>query len=365
MILGCCNRRCFEAVDLTFRDVRDAEDELFGGVTVVVGGDPQQNLPVVPKGSREDIVSASLPRSRLWRHAKIHRLHRNMRLETSSSEEEYNFAQWLLDVGHGRINDDEGYVTLPPHLPCHSESSLINFVYPGLSRDLPVPPPDYFHERLILAPRNDEVEALNLAILQQFPGEEDTYLSVDRVVQEPGSVEDNDSEQWRYPPEYLRSLNASGLSLGELRVKDGCPLILLRNLSPARGVCNGTRAILLRSSRRVLEVRIMGGDHDGEVVLIPRIRLKPSNAHAEFAFVLERLQFPVRLAFAITINKAQGQSVKHVGLDLRSSVFAHGQLYVALSRATSSRRIKVLLDTDPDSTIARTKNIVYPEILLD
>lgn len=363
-------------MDRTFRDVRDAEDKLFGGVTMVAGGDPQQILPVVPKGSREDIVSACLLKSHLWAHAKIHTLRQNMRLQMSSSDEEREFAQWLLDVGHGRNNvmDAEGYVTLPPHLPCHTETSLIDFIYPGLSPHQPIPPAHYFQERLILAPRNDEVENLNTTILNRLPGEEQTYLSADRVVQEPGTVED-DSDQWRYPPEYLRSLNASGLSLGELRVKDGCPLIILRNLSPARGVCNGTRAILLRSSRRVLEVKVLGGEHDGEVVLIPRIRLKPSNAHAEFSFILERLQFPVRLAFAITINKSQGQTAKWVGLDLRSSVFAHGQLYVALSRATSSRRIKVLLDsTDLDNQSdtgtpplpnSRTKNIVYPEVLLD
>lgn len=62
----------------------------------------------------------------------------------------------------------------------------------------------------------------------------------------------------------------------------------------------------------------------------------------------------------MTINKAQGQSVDNVGLDLRTDVFAHGQLYVALSRCTSSQRIKVLLKND--TTV--TKNIVYPEVLL-
>ncbi|KAI0056659.1 hypothetical protein BV25DRAFT_1893721 [Artomyces pyxidatus] len=65
----------------------------------------------------------------------------------------------------------------------------------------------------------------------------------------------------------------------------------------------------------------------------------------------------------MSINKSQGQSVKFVGLDLRSSVFTHGQLYVALSRATSSRRIKVLLPPEPSGSTAT--NIVYPEVLLD
>ena len=63
----------------------------------------------------------------------------------------------------------------------------------------------------------------------------------------------------------------------------------------------------------------------------------------------------------MTINKSQGQSVKNVGLDLRSSVFSHGQLYVALSRCTSGNRIKVLFPETQNDT--RTHNVVYKEIL--
>ncbi|TRM55295.1 hypothetical protein BD626DRAFT_418933 [Schizophyllum amplum] len=118
---------------------------------------------------------------------------------------------------------------------------------------------------------------------------------------------------------------------------------------------------LIRASPRVLEARILGGDHDGETAFIPRISLTPSTGvAADFAFQLRRRQFPVRLAFAVSINKAQGQSVRHVGIDLRVPVFTHGQLYVALSRATSRDRVLVLLP--PDSVTCRTLNIVYSEI---
>jgi ATP-dependent exoDNAse (exonuclease V) alpha subunit len=63
----------------------------------------------------------------------------------------------------------------------------------------------------------------------------------------------------------------------------------------------------------------------------------------------------------MTINKSQGQSVEHVGLDLRTPVFSHGQLYVALSRCTNGERIKVLFPQEQRHT--KTTNIVYPEIL--
>jgi ATP-dependent exoDNAse (exonuclease V) alpha subunit len=185
------------------------------------------------------------------------------------------------------------------------------------------------------------------------------FVSADCVISEPGA---DDDTTLQYPLEYLRSLRPSGLPAGEIRLKKGCPVILLRNLAPLRGLCNGTRCIILEMSQRVLEVQIMGGQYDGRREFIPRIALTPSNNNGQFAFLLKRRQFPIRLAFAMTINKAQGQSVDCIGLDLRVPVFAHGQLYVALSRATSSRRIKVLL---PEASQTAAQNVVYPEVLLD
>lgn len=113
-------------------------------------------------------------------------------------------------------------------------------------------------------------------------------------------------------------------------------LILLRNLAPARGLCNGTRLILHQATRRVLEVKILGREHNSEITFIPRISHIPFTQPG-MTFRLHHRQFPVRLAFALTINKAQGQSVRHVGLDLHEPMFFHGQLYVALSCATSRK----------------------------
>ena len=63
----------------------------------------------------------------------------------------------------------------------------------------------------------------------------------------------------------------------------------------------------------------------------------------------------------MTINKSQGQTFDHVGLSLSESVFAHGQLYVALLRCTSGQRIKVLFPEQELGT--KTTNIVYPEVM--
>ena len=111
----------------------------------------------------------------------------------------------------------------------------------------------------------------------------------------------------------------------------------------------------------ILQARLIGGDHNGDTVLIPRIAVKPSETNQHLNFQFSHHQFPIQLAFALTINKAQGQSVEYVGLDLRDPVFSHGQLYVALSRVTASRNIRILLPDEAD--VAETTNVVYKDII--
>ena len=138
--------------------------------------------------------------------------------------------------------------------------------------------------------------------------------------------------------------------------------MLLRNLNPSKGLCNGTRMIVTVIRRRVLQCRIISGDQrfSGSTVFIPRIILQPSAESP--AIPLKRRQFPVRLAFAMTINKSQGRSVKHVGVNLQTPVFSHGQLYVALSRCTFGERIRVLLPEENETK--RTLNVVYKKVLI-
>jgi len=83
----------------------------------------------------------------------------------------------------------------------------------------------------------------------------------------------------------------------------------------------------------------------------------------KWPFVLSRRQFPVRLCYAMTINKSQGQTSQNVGLYLPCLVFSHGQLYVAISRVTSRKGLRILIDDDTDPNTNATQNIVYKEIL--
>jgi hypothetical protein len=255
------HRHAVEALDRTLRDLRDC-DTAFGGITILIGGDFQQTLPVVPRGSREQILGATIIRSHLWNDFQIIHLHENMRLRNDPDAEE--FGKWLLEIGHGRTSDDEGRVEIPQDIRSKDIDSLMNFVYPNL--DSQTPPPEYFLNRIILAPRNSDVNDVNEILLDRMAGDVTTFYSADQIIREPGTDDNGDMP---VTPEFLRSINSTSLPPGELRLKIGCPLILLRNLSPSNGLCNGSRMTVVGISNRVLEVRIIGGDHDGELALIP------------------------------------------------------------------------------------------------
>ena len=95
------HRNCVEAVDRTLRDICDV-NKPFGGITVVLGGDFRQVLPVVSKGVREQIVAASLRRSTLWNNVNILTLDDNMRLNANPSNA--NFATFLMEVSFNFSN---------------------------------------------------------------------------------------------------------------------------------------------------------------------------------------------------------------------------------------------------------------------
>ena len=351
------HRHIMEAVDRTFRDLCDS-DKPFGGLTVVFGGDFQQILPVILKGSRAQVVGACMQRSSLWRHITVLHLHQNMRLNTHI-EEEANFAKWQLEVGHGEHTDDSYNIPIPPHFHCaeNSVDSLIDTIYPNIH--IPGHPDQFFSERIILSTMNKQVNKLNETVLAKFPGPIQLFPSVDFI---PNSEQLGEGDPLlNYPVEYLNEINCGSLPLAKLELKIGCPVMVLKNLDPGHGVCNGSRGILTRHSNRVLEVRLLTGDYAGQTVFIPRIANQPGEDENAFRFT--RRQFPIRVCFSMTINKSQGQSVKFVGLDLRSPAFTHGQFYVAVSRVTSVSNIWMIWNEGDEE--GKTQNVVYKEVLLN
>jgi len=156
--------------------------------------------------------------------------------------------------------------------------------------------------RTILAFRNETVNDFNNILLDRMPGLGHRFEAVNHV-----EMREEDAVSEPFAAEYLQSIELTSIPPSWLKLKIGAPVILIRNLSQKQGLCNGTRMQVLGIGRNCLQVAILGSKWDGEVPLLPRIKLITSEEH--LPFILERKQFPIRLCFAITVNKSQGQSL--------------------------------------------------------
>ncbi|GKC75225.1 ATP-dependent DNA helicase PIF1-like protein, partial [Tanacetum coccineum] len=262
-----------------------------------------QILPVISKGKRPDVVQACINRSELCSP-----------IENIIAETYPNF----IEMQH----DDE-----------------------------------YLKERAILTSRNDDVDEINTYMFNKLAGKSVTYNSVDEICK--ASTESLDQQQL-YPTEFLNTLNFSGMPPHALCLKKELLIMLLRNVNPTKGLCNGTRLIITELGEFVIHAKILTGSHMGDNVLIHRI-ITTSN-QSKWPFILKRRQYLMKPCYAVTINKSQGQSLNYVGLYLSNPVFSHGQLYVALSRVTNPAGLKILMPVEADPELKNcTRNIVYKE----
>ncbi|EOA38795.1 hypothetical protein CARUB_v10011070mg, partial [Capsella rubella] len=214
------------------------------------------------------------------------------------------FSKWLLDIGDGKINepnDGEVEIEIPEDLLITASEDPIHAIVHEIYGNSFVKEkdPKFFKRRAILSPRNEDVDKINQYMLSQLPGEERRYLSSDSIETSDTSVFDD----MVYSQEILNSINISGLPKHELTLTKGAPIMLLRNIDPKGGLCNGTRLIVTQMANHVIEVRIVTGNGVNQKVLIPRMFVSPPDA--KFPFRMRRRQFPVALAYAITLNKRQ------------------------------------------------------------
>ncbi|CAN1222550.1 ATP-dependent DNA helicase PIF1 [Linum grandiflorum] len=289
----------------------------FGGKTVLLGGDFRQTLHVIPNGTRGDNVEASLTRSYLWPHCTLLELHTNMRIQPSDLHGRtifagMTFSEWVLAVGDGKMPSANprslacsDSIHIPPCfvLPPSNDqiAILVSRVYPDLQTSYQNI--SYIRARAIVAPTNAVVREINDYILSLLPGESKIYLSSDML-------------------------------------KKYAIVMLLRNLNPSAGLCNGTRILITHLGTHVVRGLIVGGCYEGR-------------------------QYPLRICYAMTINKSQGQTLEQIGIYLHTPVFSHGQLYVALSRVRSASGIHIAVGENTSSDSPTTRNIVYAEVFHD
>ncbi|XP_076916527.1 uncharacterized protein LOC143576283 [Bidens hawaiensis] len=299
----------FEALDRSLKDIFQSELP-FGGKVIVFGGEFRQILPVVPGGSRQQIVNASLSSSYTWRHCKVLKLTKNLRLFASNNsfdiEKTTEFANWLLDIGEGNIgghNTGEAIIDIQEDLLIKDSedpiSDLIDFAYPCILDNFNKQ--NFFHERAILAPKNDVVQEINDRLLSIFPGDEREYLSSNSIC--PTEMINQNLDESLCSPDILNGIKASGLPNHKLILKVGVPVMLLKNIDQKSGMCNRTRLKVVSLGNRVIQVEIISGSHIGDRHYIPRITLIPTDKKLHIK--LQRSQFPLAVCFAMNINKVK------------------------------------------------------------
>ena len=153
----------------------------------------------------------------------------------------------------------------------------------------------------------------------------------------------------------------SGVPDHRLVLKKGDLCFVTRTLNRKEKLANNTRVRILDIFR--YSVKVVTVSEFPKEFLIPRIRFQVKLKFG--GFVLIRTQFPLRLAYAMTKNKSQGQSIPYTLNDIRHSPFSHGHLYVSMSRATDVDSTAFFSSKDQileDGTLV--VNVVYPEVML-
>ena len=335
----------YESLDRTLRDVRK-DCRLFGGITVLFSGDWRQTLTIVQRGSRSQITNCCLKNSYIWKRTEVFTLNQNMRAKMTGSAEAQEFSDFLLSVGDGTLMDDGGWIQLESDLFFKS-TNLSDFcfqVFSSINNGMPE-----IDGIAILCPTNSEVKEVNKIVLSMLDGETLQYLSNDFLL--------DDSTSHQYPMEFLNSIDIPSMPSHCLEIKQNAIVMLLVNLDQKNGHCNGTRYQITNTSRHVIEAIALNGKAEGKKLLIPRINFISKDS--QFPFQLKRKQFPIRLSYAITANKSQGQTFKFVGIYLGTEFFSYRQVYVSLSRVGEKDRILIFRR----DKLEKMQNIVFKEIL--
>eukprot|EP00959_Pyramimonas_sp_CCMP1952_P370830 7766459-Pyramimonas_sp.AAC.1 len=264
------HRYALEVVDRLLRDLMGTPDLPFGGKVVVISGDFRQLLPVVPGATRSQTVAATHPLSYLWRRVRVLRLTTNMRVqrlltEGRDAQAQEEWASWLKSLGEGSLpGAADGTIQLPPECcltAARGEGSeqpptvmdLISAVYGDIANDPSARDPSALMKRAVLTPLNASVDEINDKVMAIWPNDQErTYLSAD----EPDGSDDGSEV---FPVEVLNSFNSGSLPPHRLTLKVGTPIMLLRNMCPAKGLMNGTRLIVVGLSQWLLQARIVSG----------------------------------------------------------------------------------------------------------
>ena len=344
--------------------------------TLILAGDFRQIAPVVRRGSRQDTVDASPVRSHIWPDVKRHTLVNNHRAAEDPAwcDNTMRIAHMeecpaKLDRAKSAINDrfiEDGFYWdlggLVPEEQRYDPSSRKQAMRKIFGDDLMD-----CNGAAILAATNAPVQRWNDEISELRAGHagKRTYLAHNFIgnreaersdASDPFASEIEDSE-------FLATTGDNGVPQHELTLRVGDICFVLRTLNKSAGLVTNARVRILSLGVHRIKVCIMdsAAENNGVDITadIPRIRFTYRLGTGDLE--ITRKQFPLALGYAITINKAQGQTLRRVLLDLTTQPFTHGHLYVACSRTRNSASFFAYVQdrTRP----LHACNVVYKDLL--
>ncbi|XP_026482740.1 uncharacterized protein LOC113390965 [Ctenocephalides felis] len=207
------DKKSLEALNFTLKDLR-RNNNIFGGLMILLAGDFRQTLPVIPRGTPTDELNACLKASPLWNNVKTLSLTTNMRVQLQNDQSAAQFSKQLLAVGNGKVPVDatSGLITLT--------NDFCRFV-------------------------DSQLELIENS---KIAGDLVTYKSIDSIT--------NPDDVVNYPTEFLNSLELTGFPPHNLQFKVGTVIMTLRNLNPPQ-LCNGTRLSVRRLMPNLIEATII------------------------------------------------------------------------------------------------------------
>lgn len=338
-------------------------------------GDDGQIGPVVVNGRRSDTVRASIITHSLWNEFRIFNFTKNLRLlgiertldlsidsQFQFFERQKEYAQILEQVRKGNkfseavqeINNNENFGETLLRLPyCKYITTFqeaLSFLYP---EGFQTP---YLSKRAILCATNDDVDEWNSIVQAMNPNEPVTLIAANQFkdTDDPHGILKN-----MLTEDACMFYRQNGVPDHRITLKVGDLCFVTRTLNRKEKLANNTRVIIQKINRFSITVQT----ETDKIFTIPRIRFQVKLKFG--GFVLIRTQFPLRLAYAMTKNKSQGQSIPYTLNDIRHPPFSHGHLYVSMSRATDADNVAFFCNEDQihDEAVVVT-NVVYPEMLI-
>jgi len=320
---------------------------------LICSGDVRQIPPVVRHGDRHDIVRSSMTSSYLWDKFQTYRLTVNLRLIDNEDVTQRQYTDFLLHIGEG-CTDSQYYTTLATNnitgtTVCITNkiksfnndkeaevSNALHFIYPT---HISI---EEISKRAILCATNEQVDEWNSTV--QIRLHKVTSINPIHTLKSKDTLCEVDDPkgtlQAMLDDTVLNNFNTNGVPTHLLKLRIGDICILLYTLARRHRLANNSRVKILHITSYSVRVQSLHAVNSTAFV-IPRIRFKFRLPFGQ-SFMVQRTQFPLRLAYALTFNKAQGQSLNTSIIDIRVPPFTHGHLYVALSRATDAHKVAIV-----------------------